>query len=497
MKYEIPKIIVEIIKTLSDAGFEAYLVGGCVRDLLLGEILKNKAIRKPKDWDITTNASPEQIQNLFSKTVYENKFGTVAVINESIKDDETLRIIEITPYRLESKYSDKRHPDEVKFTHNLENDLMRRDFTINAMAMNPVSREIVDLFGGQEDLKKRIIKAVGKPEERFEEDALRILRAIRFATELGFIIEEKTQKAIKNKADNLKIIAKERIRDEFIKIVMAEKPSTGIMMIKNLGVLKYIVPELEEGIGVEQNKAHKFTVWEHNLRSLGHAAGKKWKLEIRLASLFHDIGKPASRRRNKEKGDWTFYGHDVIGGRMTAKILSRLKFPKKTIELVSKLVRYHLFFSETETITLSAVRRTVRNVGPENIWDLMKVRFCDRIGMGRPKEAPYRLRKYEAMIEEAMRSPISVNMLKIKGEEVMRITGEKPGPKIGFILHILLEETFKNPRLNTFEYLRERVKGLSTLPEEKLAEIAQKARDVKEEKEKKEIETIRKKWWVK
>ncbi len=497
MRYKIPEIIIKIVKTLINASFEAYLVGGCVRDLLLNEISKNETPIKPKDWDITTNASPEQIQKLFSKTVYENKFGTVAVINESVEDDETLRVIEITPYRLESKYSDKRHPDKVKFTDNLENDLKRRDFTINAIAMNPVSREIVDLFNGQKDLREKIIRAVGKPEDRFEEDALRILRAIRFATELGFTIDEKTQNAIKNKANNLKMIAVERTRDEFVKIVMAKKPSSGIITMKDMGVLKYIIPELEEGIGIEQNKAHKFTVWEHNLRSLDHAAGKDWKLEIRLASLFHDIGKPVSRRRNNKKGDWTFYGHDVIGGRMTAKILSRLKFPKKTIELVSKLVRYHLFFSETETITLSAVRRTVRNVGPENIWDLMKVRFCDRIGMGRPKEAPYRLRKYEAMIDEAMRSPISVTMLKINGERVMRITDEKPGPKIGFILHILLEETFNNPKLNTLEYLEKRAKELSKFPEEKLRKIARKARDVKEEKEKKEIEIIRKKWWVK
>ncbi len=497
MKYKIPEIIIDTAKTLIDAGFEAYLVGGCVRDLLLNEIRKSEKVTKPKDWDITTNANPEQIQKLFPKTVYENKFGTVAVVNESAKNDETLRIIEITPYRLESKYSDKRHPDKVKFTDNLSDDLKRRDFTINAMAMNPVSREIVDIFNGREDLERGIIRAVGEPEERFEEDALRILRAIRLATEMDFTIHKKTQDAIKNKAGNLRMIAMERIRDEFIKIIMAPKPSTGIIMMKNLGVLKYIIPELEEGYGIKQNKAHKFTVWEHNLRSLDHAASKNWRLEIRLASLFHDIGKPISRRWNNQKKDWTFYGHDVVGGRITAKIMSRLKFPKKTIELVSKLVRYHLFFSETETITLSAVRRTVRNVGPENIWDLMKVRFCDRIGMGRPKEAPYRLRKYEAMIEEAMRSPISVTMLKINGEKIMKITGEKPGPKIGFILHILLEETFNDPRLNTPEYLEKRAKELAKIPQEKLMKMAKKAMDVKEEKEKKEIETIRKKWWVK
>lgn len=488
MKQEIPKIILKTAAALQDAGFEAYLVGGCVRDLMLN--------RKPKDWDITTNAKPEEIQKLFPKTVYENKFGTVAVINENVSD-ETLKVVEITPYRLEEKYSDKRHPDKVRFTNNIEDDLKRRDFTVNAMALNPVSRETVDIFNGKDDLEKKIIRAVGDPEERFSEDALRILRAIRFAVELGFTIDKKTEKAIREHAQSLKMIAKERIREEFIKMVMAERPSRGMEMMRELNVLKYVIPELEDGCGIEQNKAHKFTVWEHNIRSLDHAAGRNWPLEIRLAALLHDVGKPASRRWSKEKGDWTFYGHDVIGGRMAAKILARLKFPKKTIELVSKLVRYHLFFSETETITLSAVRRTVRNVGPENVWELMKVRFCDRIGMGRPKETPYRLRKYESMIDEAMRSPVSVKMLKINGQKVMEITGEKPGPKIGNILNILLEETFENPDLNNPAYLEKRAKELALVPEKELKKLGEKGKMAREEKEKKEIETIRKKWYVK
>ena len=248
MPYKIPQIVLKTTKSLIDASFDAYLVGGCVRDLLLH--------KKPKDWDITTNANPEQIQKLFSKTVYENKFGTVAVINESVSD-ETLKVIEITPYRLESKYSDKRHPDEVRFTSNLKDDLKRRDFTINAIALNPVSGEIIDLFSGQKDLEKQMIKAVGNPEERFNEDALRVLRAIRLATELDFIVSGETMKAIKKYCNLLKTIAKERIRDEFIKILMSKKPSKGIEMMRELEILKYIAPELEEGIEIKQNKAHK------------------------------------------------------------------------------------------------------------------------------------------------------------------------------------------------------------------------------------------------
>ncbi|MBU4223687.1 CCA tRNA nucleotidyltransferase [Patescibacteria group bacterium] len=490
-KYNIPEIITQTGKALTNEGFDAYLVGGCVRDLLSGN--------KPKDWDITTNAKPEQIQKIFSKTVYENKYGTVAVINEDV-DDSSLRAIEITPYRLESKYSDKRHPDKVSFTCNLEEDLKRRDFTINAMAINMakgVSRETIDFFGGKKDLKNKVIKAVGNPEDRFNEDALRILRAIRLSTELGFTIDDETENAIKNCSHLLEIIAKERVREEFVKIVMSQKPSAGIEQMRKFGVLKHISPELEQGYGVGQNKAHKFNVWEHNLFSLEHAALKNWPLEIRLSALFHDVGKPASRRWNKEKGDWTFYNHEVIGAKMTAKILSRLKFPKKTIDLVAKLVRYHLFFSDTEKITLSAVRRTVRNVGPENVWDLMKVRFCDRIGMGRPKETPYRLRKYESMIEEAMRSPLAVSMLKIDGSRVMALLKIPPGPKIGNILHILLEEAIDVPENNTKEWLENRVLELGKLNDKELEKLGKMAKESKVGKEQAEINEIRKRWWVK
>jgi len=491
----IPKIIEEVIKTLKKAGFEAFLVGGCVRDLVLH--------MKPKDWDITTNAKPEEIIKLFPKTVYENKFGTVAIINDPVASgiDETLRVIEITPYRLESKYSDKRHPDSVRFTRNLEEDLKRRDFTINAMAMdidNNVSCEtIIDNFNGSTDLKSKIIRAVGDPNERFTEDALRILRAIRLATELAFNVSDETLKAIRLHAKLLQKISQERIRDEFVKILMTDKPSKGIQMMHEMGVLKYVIPELEEGIGIDQNKAHKFTVWEHNLRSLDHAAFKNFPLEIRLSSLFHDIGKPASRRWNKEKKDWTFYGHEIIGAKMSVRILSRLKFPKRTSDLITKFVRYHLFFSDTEIITLSAVRRTVRNIGPENVWDLMKVRFCDRVGMGRPKETPYRLRKYESMIEEAMRAPLSVAMLKMDGNRVMELLKIPPGPKIGFILHLLLEEVLDDPKKNTIKYLEKKVKELGKLSEKELEKIGKKAKETKEEIEKKEVNAIRKRWYVK
>ena len=486
--FNIPKEVSRVTETLQNAGFEAYLVGGCVRDMLRGE--------SPKDWDITTNATPEEIQKLFEDSFYENDYGTVGVVNKET-EDKTLKVIEVTPYRIEGKYSDGRRPDEVHFSDNLEDDLKRRDFTVNAIAYSISKGQIVDPYKGQKDIKDKVLRTVGKPEERFGEDALRILRAVRLATELGFTINTETEKAIKQLASTLENISKERIRDEFIKIIMSSRPMDGIILANKLGILKYIIPELENGIGLEQNGDHIYTIWEHNLRALKHSADRKWPLHVRLAALLHDISKPETRRWSKEKNDWTFYGHDVVGGRVSREILNRLKFSKDMVNVISKLVRYHLFFSDVEKITLSAVRRIVRNVGPENVWDLMKVRACDRIGMGRPKETPYRLRKYEAMIEEAMRAPISVQMLKIDGAKIMDVTREKPGPKIGLILHALLEEVLDDPERNTEEFLTKRVQELIKLPEEELKKLGEKGREKKEKEEEKEIAEIRKRHWVK
>ncbi len=480
---KIPPYVTHVTETLQKAGFEAYLVGGCVRDLLLG--------REPKDWDATTNATPEEIQNLFEKTFYENEYGTVGVVTEGEG------IVEVTPYRLEAKYSDARHPDSVSFSSKLDDDLKRRDFTINALAYDATKGQIIDLYEGQRDLKDKTIRAVGEASDRFSEDALRMLRAVRFASELGFVIESETQDATAKHADLLAKISHERIRDEFVKIIESPNAMQGIAVAQKLGLLKHILPELEEGIGCEQNGDHIYHVWEHNLRALNHAVENNWPLHVRLAALFHDVGKPATRKWAPEKKDWTFYGHDVVGGRITKKIMDRLKFPKKITEVVSTLVRWHLFFTDIDKITLSAVRRIVRNVGPENVWDLMKVRACDRIGMGRPKEKPYRLRKYEAMIEEATRAPVSVKMLNIDGHKIMEITGEKPGPRLGWMLHAFLEEVLDDPEKNTEEYLVKRLKEFSKLPDKELRALGDKGKEKKDEKEAEEVGEIRKRHWVK
>lgn len=485
-KLSVPPEVRNVAARLNAAKFENYLIGGCVRDLLLG--------KEPKDWDFTTNALPREIEGLFENTFYENTYGTVGIVNEETHE-ESLKVIEVTPFREEGEYEDFRHPGEVKWAKTLEDDLKRRDFTINALAYDIEREEIVDQFGGLEDLKKEVIRTVGNPEERFREDALRILRALRFASQLNFAIDSETLQAMSDNKDLLIHISKERIRDEFIKIVMSGAPSIALGLATQLGLLKFLSPEFERGVGMEQNKHHIYTVWEHLLRSLDHAASKNFPLHVRLATLFHDIGKPHTLR--VIDGERTFYGHDVVGAKLTKQILNDLKFPKDIAEKVIKLVRWHMFFSETETITLSAVRRIVRNVGPDLIWGLMDVRSSDRTGMGRPKETTYRLRKYHSMIEEVMRDPISVKQLKVNGEDVMRLSQKGPGPHVGYILEILLGEVLEDPNKNTEDNLKRRVEELSKLSEEELSQEGRRAREKNEAEDEKELEKIKDKYKVK
>ena len=484
---KIPSEIKIVAETIERGGFEAYLIGGCVRDLLLN--------RTPKDWDFTTNAKPEDIQKLFQETFYENDYGTVGVVNET--NNESLKVVEVTPYRLEAVYSDARRPDSVRFSEKLEDDLKRRDFTINAIAYGVSKGELIDPYDGQSDLRRGSVVAVGDPYERFEEDALRMLRAIRISAELNFTIEPKTADAIARSASQLAKIAKERVRDELTRILNSDNPMHAIVLAEKLKLLPYIAPDLERGIGVEQNQAHKYDVFEHLLRTMQHGADMKWHFDIRLAGLYHDISKPETRRWSKDKEDWTFYGHEVVGARVAKRALEDLKFPKKTIEKIVKLVRWHMFFSDPDKVTLSAVRRVIRNVGEENVWDLLNLRICDRIGSGRPKAQPFRFRKYKSMVEEALRDPISVTMLKINGKRVMEVTNEKAGPRVGYILHALLEEVLDDPKRNTVEYLEKRAIELSELPEESLKTHGEEGKRRREELEEEAVSDIRKKYWVK
>jgi len=486
MKQEIPKEVKWVVEKLEKQGFEAYVVGGCVRDLLLG--------REPEDWDVTTNAKPEEIQKIFPESFYENKFFTVTALVES--EDPRLKEIEITTYRSDHKYTDRRRPEEVKYAENIEEDLSRRDFTVNALALKGDDEKVglIDPFGGQKDLDAHLIRAVGEAEQRFEEDALRMMRAARLATVLDFQIEEATQEAIKKNAALLKEISQERIRDEFVKIVMTERAIEGIELLRELELLPYILPELQEGYEVEQNKHHIYTVWEHNLYALRYAVEQKWDLNVRLASLLHDVAKP--RVKKGEGKDSTFYNHEMVGAKMTAVILERLKFSRKDIEHISKLVRFHLFYYNVDEVSESSVRRLVKNVGPENVEALLKVRMADRIGSGVPKAEPYKLRHFKYIIDKVAQDPISPKMLKISGSDIMEILGTSPGPKVGSILEILLGEVLDDPRRNTQDYLAEKVREYGELPDEKLKKMALQAKEEVEKLETKNDEMTKQKYWI-
>lgn len=476
----IPDEVKHVAETLEKGGFEAYLVGGCVRDLLRET--------EPKDWDLTTNAHPDDIQSLFPDHYANNDFGTVGVKTEA--ENPRLQIIEVTPYRSESGYSDLRRPDTVTFGVSLEEDLARRDFTINALAYSLKDQKIIDLFDGISDVAAKRLKTVGDPHERFNEDALRMMRAIRLAAELGYVIEGETMTAIANNHGLLKKIAIERVASEFLRIIDSPEPMQGIVFLEKLGLLELFIPELREGIGCEQGGIHAFDVFEHNLRTCQAAADKGYATHLRLAGLFHDIAKPHTRRTGGKTKKYTFFGHEVVGARITKQIMERLRLDKETIEIVTKLVRWHMFFADPDQITLSAVRRTITRVGEEHIQDLLNLRVCDRIGTGRPKEQPFRFRKYKAMVDEALRDPISVKLLKINGDRLLEIADIKPGKRIGWVLHALLEEVLEDTSKNTEEYLEKRASELLKLPDGNLETLAEAGKQKQAEEERAALKDI-------
>ncbi len=480
----IPKEVRAILGLLAQHGYQAYMVGGSVRDFLRGV--------QPKDWDITTDATPEEIQKIFPDTVYENIFGTVGIKTDS--EDFALKVIEVTTFRIEGRYTDSRHPDEVKFAKTIEEDLSRRDFTVNAIAMN-VDGDLVDPHNGRNDLEAKIIRTVGTARDRFGEDALRILRAVRFAVQLNFEIEKDTMAAMRELGSRLQEIAEERIRDEFAKMIMTPRAADAIRMLEDAGLLQFVVPELREGINIGQNKHHIYSVFEHNVRSLEYVAQDlNASVVVRLATLLHDIGKP--RVKGGDGPNSTFYNHDIIGAKMTMKILDRLHFPRSVVEEAAHLVRHHMFYYNVGDVTDAGVRRFVRRVGPEYIDDLMKVREGDRIGSGVPKAMPYKLRHLLFMIEKVKHDPLSPKMLALNGEELMKLLNIQPGRRVGYILNILLEDVLDDPSRNTKEYLEEKARTLSTHTDEELEEFALKAKDKKDEVQGDMEDEMKKKFYV-
>lgn len=494
----LPSEVLSVISALSEAGFEAFAVGGGVRDMLLGN--------KPKDWDVTTNAKPEEIQNVFPKSFYANQFGTVTVLTKS--SEESLKEIEITTYRKEAAYSDQRHPDKIEFVTSLEEDLARRDFTINAIAAAPagtakgVSEKhstlingitVIDPFGGIQDLDKKRIHAVGNPKERFAEDALRLIRAVRFACELGFEIEEETLRAVTEYAPAITAVSHERIRDELVKIINSKQPEHGMNTLKETGLIALVLPEVAEGIAVEQNRHHIFSVFEHNIKSLQFAAEFEYPFHVRLASLLHDIGKPRTRRFDKSINDYTFYAHDIVGARMAEKLLKRLHFSNDIVNTVSHLVRHHMFYYDVGKVTEAGARRLLRRVGKEHFGDLIKLRIAERKGSGVPKAEPYRLRHLQFMVEKAAQEPISVKELKITGSDLVKELELKPGPIFGGILNALLAEVLEDPTKNTRDHLIARAKELKDKNPKELKKLGEAAT---EEAEKKREEDIKRKYRV-
>jgi len=477
----LPEEIHILVKTLNDNGYKAFLVGGCIRDILMH--------KTPKDWDITTNANPEQIQAVFPDSFYENDFGTVGVKTE-------IGVVEVTPFRKEGSYSDGRRPDTVEYTDDINLDLSRRDFTMNAIAYDPIQDSLVDPFEGIKDIGDKLIKCVGEPDKRFSEDGLRIMRMIRFAAQLDFSIDTETLMSAMNNRQILDKIAKERIKDEFCKILMSPDAIKAFIYMSKIDVLQYITIHLKESVNIKQNGVHIYDVFEHLIRSMQCAVDKNYSLELRIAALFHDIGKPATRVFSKEKNDYTFYNHEVVGAKMTKKILNELKFSHETIEKVTKLIRWHMFFSDTEQITHSAVRRMIVNVGRENIWDLIDLRICDRVGSGRPKEDPYRLRKYMSIIEEVISDATDVSMLKIGGKDLMEMLHVTPGPVIGQILNILLDKCIEDADINSKDRLLEISKELLHMNPSQLAEMNKIALSHQKQDNDEKIHKIRSKYKV-
>jgi len=432
----VPADVERVVALLAASGHEAYVVGGCVRDALRGV--------DPHDWDVTTNATPEEIQKVFHKSLYLNHFGTVIVRSG---DHE----VEVTTYRVEADYADHRHPSAVAFTDSLHEDLGRRDFTMNAMAWRPSvderPGELVDPFGGQRDLAARTIRAVGEPRERFAEDALRMLRAVRFATLLGFTIEPRTAQAIRESAPLAKTLSGERVQQEMTKMLRAPRPSVAFRMLSELGLLAVICPELEIAKTIPQDKAVAQDVFEH---SLATADGTPDDLVLRLAGLLHDIGKPATF------ADGHFHQHEFVGEAKAREILRRWRYDKDTIAQVTHLIRNHMFWYQTEW-TGSAVRRFVRKVGLENIPALFALRRADNIGSGARSPRMYALDALWERVQVEIRaaSAFSLRDLAIDGNDVMRELGIAPGPEVGRVLNELFERVTDDPSLNTRDRLLE------------------------------------------
>ncbi len=446
LRQQIARPVLEICQELRNAGERAWIVGGCVRDTLLGEPVN--------DWDVTTSALPEKVQATFEKVIPTGiDHGTVMVLWKG-------RPYEVTTLRGEGAYSDGRRPDSVVFVGDIDHDLARRDFTVNAIAYDPVDGRVVDPFHGLVDMRAKVLRAVGDPKERFQEDGLRILRGARFVATLEFELEDATEAAFRGALDTYRKVSPERVREEWLKTMKARAPSRAFEVMRRTGILEVTYPELLEQVGCEQNQWHAYDVWDHTMRVLDESEGDPVE---RVAALLHDVAKPRTRARSDETGDWTFYHHERVGADMADRWLRDYRFSNQERELIVALVRHHLICYGSEW-TDAAVRRFIKRVGPDRVEPLLRLGEADALGKGRKVEQELAaLKELRGRIDEQVEQggALTTQDLAIDGNDVMQHLEGGAGPVVGQVLRELLEQVIEDPSLNTRDKLMPIVEKLA------------------------------------
>ena len=446
LRQQIASPVLEICQELRNAGERAWVVGGCVRDTLLGEPVA--------DWDVATSALPEKVQQTFRKVIPTGiDHGTVTVLWKG-------SAYEVTTLRGEGAYTDGRRPDSVVFVGDIDQDLARRDFTVNAIAYDPVDGRVVDPFHGLADMRSKVLRAVGDPKERFQEDGLRILRGARFVATLDFELEDATEAAFRGALDTYRKVSPERVREEWLKAMKARAPSRAFEVMRRTGILEVAYPELLEQVGCEQNQWHAYDVWNHTMRVLDESEGDPIE---RMAALLHDVAKPRTRARSDKTGDWTFYHHERVGADMAERWLRDYKFSNRERELIGGLILHHLICYSSEW-TDAAVRRFIKRVGPDNVEPLLRLGQADALGKGRNVEEELAaLAELRTRIDEQVEQggALTVQALAIDGDDVIQHLEGGAGPVVGQVLRELLERVIEDPSLNTRDKLMPIVEQLA------------------------------------
>jgi tRNA nucleotidyltransferase (CCA-adding enzyme) len=441
----VPRDVLDLCDRLRSHGKRAWIVGGCVRDLLLG--------RSANDWDVATDARPKELMSIFPRAIPTGiEHGTVTIRQGKHQH-------EVTTLRGEGTYSDGRRPDWVEFVDDITADLARRDFTVNAIAVDPLDGRLIDPFDGRGDLARRVLRAVGDPKQRFAEDGLRVLRAARFVATLDLTLDPATEAAVRPTLDTYRKVAQERVRDEWLKTMKARMPSSAFEVMRRTGILEVTCPELLDGVGMEQNKWHSYDVWRHVLECLDACAADP---VLRVAALLHDVGKPSTRAWSDQTQDYTFYDHDRVGAEIAESIVARLRFSNDERARIVSLVRNHVFHY-SDTWTDAAVRRWIRRVGPDRVEDLWVLNDADVRAKGRDfrpdLEALAGLKAHVARVM-AEGAVLSTRDLKVNGHDLMRELGIAPGRMIGELLDALLEAVTVDPSTNERDALLVRAKEL-------------------------------------